>query len=70
MGSGRSDIVDVCVFLHHETSKALLVSNTGDPETDDDAVWLPKSLIEFEIGKDRSVTVSAAAWLLCRKGLI
>ena len=40
----KSDVIDIDVDLHHETDRAILVSETGDK---DDAVWLPKSQIEI-----------------------
>ena len=35
--SGKSDLIDVTVQLHHETAKAVLVSDDGDR---DKAVWI------------------------------
>jgi hypothetical protein len=62
----RSDIIDVTVHLHHETEKAVLVSDTGDK---DDAVWLPLSQIEIE--RDGAThSVSLPEWLAIDKGLV
>lgn len=67
MTSGRSDIIDVTVELHHQTDKAVLVSDTGNRE---EAVWLPKSSIEIERQPNGTYIVSAPEWLLHDKGLI
>lgn len=40
----RSDLIDLTVVLHHETEKAVLVSDDGVRSR---AVWLPKSAIEI-----------------------
>ncbi len=45
MSSGKSNLVDLHVCLHHETEKAYKVSLTGE---DEDAVWVPKSVAEME----------------------
>lgn len=41
----KSDLTDLTLALHHETDKAVLVSETGDPKK---AVWIPKSQCEVE----------------------
>lgn len=41
----KSNLVDVEVYLHHETERAVLVSTAGNRVN---AVWLPKSRIEVE----------------------
>ena len=53
---------------------AILVSDTGD---EDDAVWLPKSLIsfdrpgfEFKPGEPEWVEVTVPHWLAVDKGLV
>lgn len=67
----RSDLIDVSLALHHETPKALLVSDDGDREH---AIWLPKFLIEFEHWSrntgGRLVKVTLPEWLAKEKGLI
>lgn len=69
----RSDLVDLEVMMHAETSKAVLVSDNGDKEK---AVWLPKSQIEVSFHpsmKDRGkglATVTCPEWLARDKGLI
>jgi len=68
-----NDLHDLELYLHWEADGALLVSDTGIKEQ---AVWLPKSLIEFEkIGAAPgarlvSVKVAAPEWLLVKKGLL
>lgn len=62
----KSDIIDVTVHLHHQTDKAVLVSDTGDK---DDAVWLPLS--QIEIAPDGAVhVVTLPEWLAKEKGLV
>lgn len=41
--SGRSNLVDLEVFLHYERPKAILVSTDGKR---DKAKWLPKEAID------------------------
>ena len=41
----RSELIDLTMHLHHETEKAILVSDDGDRAK---AVWLPKSAVEFD----------------------
>jgi hypothetical protein len=71
-----NDLHDIELYLHWETDAALLVSDTGIEEQ---AVWMPKSKIEFEkigasaAGPNRSlasVKVTAPEWLLVKKGLL
>lgn len=66
MTSGRSEIVDIDVVLHHRTERAVLVSETDDSEK----MWLPLSQIEIEHGSGDCWRVSAPEWLLRNKGLI
>jgi hypothetical protein len=44
-GSMKSDLVDLELAVHHETEKAVLVSETGDRAK---AVWLPLQACEVE----------------------
>lgn len=62
----RSDVVDINVHLHHETGKAVLVSDTGDKA---DAVWLPLSQVEIE-PEGATHVVTLPEWLATEKGLI
>jgi hypothetical protein len=63
------EIYDLECYIHFQTEKAILVSLDGKRDT---AVWLPKSLIEWE-PKNRRVgviTVTGHTDLLLDKGLI
>lgn len=62
----KSNIVDIDLHLHHETDRAVLVSETGDKN---DAVWLPLSQIEIE-SESGFIVVSLPEWLAQEKGLI
>ncbi|WP_212525884.1 hypothetical protein [Actibacterium sp. MT2.3-13A] len=62
----RSDVIDIEVHLHHETAKAILVSDSGDK---DSAVWLPLSQIEIE-PENGFIVVTMPEWLAEEKGLI
>lgn len=58
--SKRWDLVEVAVQVHHETSKAWLVSETG---SEPDAVWVPKSQCELHNG-----VLELPQWLAEEKG--
>ncbi|WP_255565083.1 hypothetical protein [Methylovirgula sp. HY1] len=57
--------------LHHQTSKAILVSDDGERER---AVWLPKQHVEFVSDpktKSRAIViVTLPEWLAVEKGLV
>jgi hypothetical protein len=62
-------LYDMRLFLHAETQKedgAILVSHDGDKEN---AVWLPKSQIEWQKNTPSTVLVTAPEWLVVEKGL-
>jgi len=63
----RSDLIDVTLQLHHETERAILVSDTGEP---DEAVWLAKSQIEFETKPRGIVEVTMPEWLAIERRLL
>ncbi|MBY6239856.1 hypothetical protein [Methylosinus sp. Sm6] len=63
----KSDLVDLTMQLHHETPKAILVSDAGDR---DKAVWLPKSHVEFERKKQGVVVVTLPEWMAIEKKLL
>lgn len=67
MSKRGSVVVDVTVQLHHETEKAILVSDDGDR---DKAVWLPRSQIEIEEKRGGVVVVTLPTWLAKDKGLV
>ena len=62
-------LYDIRLFYHAETYKengAILVSHDGDREN---AVWLPKSQIEWEMRTPSTVLVTMPEWLVIEKGL-
>ncbi len=63
----KSDLIDVTMQLHHETAKAVLVSDDGDR---DHAVWIPKSHCEIEDKGQGVVIVTLPEWIAREKGLI
>lgn len=69
--SGKSDLVDLTMRLHHETDKAVLVSDDGEEKN---AIWLPKSQIEIApvpgTGGAGHVLVTLPEWLATSKGLV
>lgn len=58
------EIEDVTVELRHETEKAYLVSDGGEPK------WFPKSQVELEKNRDGTYVLTAPVWLLKDKGFI
>lgn len=62
----RSDLLDLELWLHHETAAAILVSPDQDRAN---AVWLPKSAIEIEDRKGGTVLVAVPRNLAIDKGL-
>lgn len=79
--NGKSDLLDLTMALHHETGKAVLVSETGDKAK---AKWIAKSLCEVvhlheDIrGKTKrgqtvtlpAITLTLPQWIAKREGLI
>lgn len=63
----KRELCDVTMQLHHETAKAVLVSDDGDKEK---AKWLPLSQIELERKADGVVIVTLPTWLAKQEGLI
>lgn len=63
----RSDLVDLTLQLHADTPRAILVSDDGDSAN---AVWLPKSQIEFETKASGIVEVTCPEWLAIERGLV
>jgi hypothetical protein len=62
-----SELVDIELQLHHETDKAILVSDDGDRER---AVWLAKALVEIEPKKRGIVVVTMPDWMARDKGFV
>lgn len=63
----KSDLIDVTVHVHHQTERAVLVSDDGEERG---AVWLPLSQIEIEMMKPPIAEVTMPQWLARDKGLI
>lgn len=63
----KSDLIDLEVYVHAKTSKAILISDDGDS---DKAVWVPLSQVEVEAVKGRVHEVTMPEWLASEKGLI
>jgi len=63
---GRNDKVELTLHLHHETEKAILVSDDGDEKH---AVWLPKSQVTWE-DQNGGILVECPEWLAMAKELI
>lgn len=63
----RSNLVDLELHRHHETEKAILVSDDGDSSK---AVWLPKSAVEVEENGRGIVVVTIPERLAIEKGLL
>lgn len=58
---------EAVLAFHRETEKAILVSDTGSIK---DAVWIPKSQIEYTMLPDGYVSCTIPQWLLEEKGLV
>lgn len=65
--SGKSDLIDITMQLHAETSKAVLVSDDGDKTK---AIWLPLSQVEIDRKADGVVIVTMPEWLATQRGLV
>ena len=66
----KSDLIDIEVFFHHETDKAILVSSQTTDYTD--RVWLPKSVVDIEDGArlNSFCTITLPERLAIEKGLV
>lgn len=63
--SPKKQIDDFTFFFHGETDKAIKVSENGmDVE---EAFWLPKSQIEYELKPNGMVEVTMPIWLAREK---
>jgi len=63
----KSPELEFTVFLHRETERAALVSESGREER---AFWLPKSRISITPKTENIVEISVPEWLAKNKGLI
>ena len=63
----RSELIDLTLFKHTFTERAILVSETGEGPK----VWLPLSQIECEPSdKDNVIAVTMPEWLAIEKRLV
>ena len=61
-----AELVDIDVQVHHQTDRAILVSEEGEEK-----IWLPLSQIEVVISVDGfTATVTMPEWLALEKELI
>lgn len=67
--TGRSDLVDLEVYVRRETDAAWGIA---DPDTPGNIIWLPKACCEIEGGEPptKVATLTAPLWLLTEKGLV
>lgn len=66
----KSGLVDIDVHLHHQTEKAVLISDDGDRKR---AVWVPKEHCELEHKRGSGPNIHVATmpeWQALEKGLI
>jgi hypothetical protein len=65
----RNNPVDIAVVIIRDENSdaAILVSETGH---EDDAVWLPRSQIEYTTDRHGRTTVTLPEWLAEDKGLL
>lgn len=63
----KSDLTDIEVVRHHQTDKAVLVSTDGERAN---AVWVPKSLCEFEETSPGVGILTLSERLAIEKGLV
>jgi hypothetical protein len=62
----KSRLLDLELWLHHETPGAILVSTEGDLQK---AAWLPKSAVEIEARKGGTIVLAVPESLAIDKGL-
>jgi hypothetical protein len=67
MRNKTSELTDLELHLHHETEKAILVSNDSNRAN---AKWLPKSMVEIQEQNGVIVEVTLPRWLAEREGLV
>lgn len=64
----RSNLVDLMLYVHAETERAVRVSDDGDLAK---SVWLPKSQCEVDYTKQPGVAVvTVPEWLATKEGLV
>ena len=68
MSAGRSDLVDLEVFVRRETDNAWGIA---DPDKAGGIIWLPKACCEIDVDHpSKAATLTAPLWLLTDRGLI
>ena len=65
MDNHHSNVADYTLIMVADRERSLGVKQTEDGEV----VWLPKSLVEYEVKKGRVVEVTIPDWLAEREGL-
>lgn len=65
MIEGRTRLYNIRLYFCGETADAIRVKH----QPDDEAVWLPKSQIEYEMRSPSVVYVTAPEWLVIDKKL-
>lgn len=67
--SGRSDLVDLEVYVRRETDAAWGIA---DPDKAGNIIWLPKSQCEIDGGEPptKKATLTCPEWLAIEKGLV
>lgn len=67
--TGRSDLIDLEVYVRRETDAAWGIA---DPDKPGGIIWLPKSQCEIDGGEPptKAATLTAPEWLLIEKGLV
>ncbi len=63
----KSDPIDVTVWVHAKTDRAVLVSDDGVPAN---SVWLPLSQCEVAMVGPNTAEVTMPEWLATDKGLV
>lgn len=63
----RCETIELALYVHHETEKALLVSDDGEK---DNAKWLAKSLLGEHRRVGRTLEAEVPEWLAKREGWI
>jgi hypothetical protein len=60
----NSDLIDIQMYRHAQTEKAILVSDDGEEES---AVWLPLSQVEIEEKGGNELVITMPEWLAINK---
>jgi len=63
----KSNLIDVEVVIHHETTLALLISTDGERKT---AIWVPKAAVQVERKGRGTYTITLPVQMAEDKGLV